>query len=151
VADLYSGLKKKDKGTYLLVLKLKKDQKIRPGKLKEITFKQGIYLYIGRARRALQARLKRHLREEKKLFWHIDYFLQKAKIEEVWIKREFFDECRVAQKVTALIKDSVFPLERFGSSDCGCISHLIYLPQSKAILKSLREKLSFEKVNIHGD
>jgi Uri superfamily endonuclease len=151
VADLYSGLKKKDKGTYLLVLKLREDQKIRPGKLQEITFKHGTYLYIGRARRALQGRLKRHLREKKKLFWHIDYFLQKAKVEEVWIKTGFFDECRVAQKVTALIKDAVFPLEGFGSSDCGCTSHLIYLPQSNAILKSLREKLSFEKLNIHGN
>ena len=151
MADIYLGLKKKDKGTYLLVLKLKKDEKIRPGKLREITFRQGIYLYIGRARRALQGRLNRHLREEKKLFWHIDYFLQKASTEEVWIKRDFLDECGIIQKVKSLLKDAVFPVEKFGSSDCGCKSHLIYLPRNKAILKSLREKLSFEKVNINGD
>ena len=151
MANIYLGLKKSDKGAYLLVLKLKKDEKIRPGKLQKITFKQGIYLYIGRARKGLQGRLMRHLKEEKKLFWHIDYFLQKAAVEEVWIKKGFLDECRIARKVKSYLKDAVFPLKKFGSSDCGCISHLIYLPEIKGGLKSLRKYLSFEKVNIRGD
>lgn len=151
MADTYLGLKKSDKGTYLLVLKLKKDEKIRPGNLPEVTFRQGIYLYIGRARRGLQGRLRRHLKEEKKLFWHIDYFLQKATVEEAWIKKSFFDECRMARKAKFFLKDAVFPLKKFGSSDCGCVSHLIYLPESKGAPKSLRKHLSFEKVNTHGD
>lgn len=151
MADICLGFEKPDKGTYLLVLKLKKDQKIQPGKLQKIHFRNGIYLYIGRARRGLQGRLKRHLRKEKKLFWHIDYLLQKAEVEEVWIKRDFLDECRMARKIKILFKDAVFPANKFGSSDCGCISHLIYLPRSKVALKSLRKSLSFEKVTIHGN
>ncbi len=151
MADIYLGLKEPEKGTYLLVLKLKKDEIIQPGKFQEITFKQGIYLYIGRARKGLRGRLRRHLREEKKLFWHIDYFLQKATVKEVWIKQDFFDECRMARKVKSYLKEAFFPLKNFGSSDCGCISHLIYLPESEINLKSLRKALSFEKVNIHGD
>ncbi len=144
-------MKKLDKGTYLLVLKLKKDQEIQPGKLQRTNFRHGIYLYIGRARRALLGRIKRHLRKEKKLFWHIDYFLQKAEVEEIWLKRDFQDECQVVGKVKNFSKDAILPLKKFGSSDCRCFSHLIYLSESKVDLKPLRKNLSFEKVTIHGN
>jgi len=142
-------LKKQDRGLYLIVLKLKENQRISVGKLQETSFKSGIYLYVGRARQGLQGRLKRHLKKEKKHFWHIDYFLQKAEIEEFWIKRDSFDECRTACKVKNLLKDSLFPLKKFGSSDCRCTSHLLFLPENKGDLESLRKKLSFEKVDIH--
>ena len=144
-------MKKQERGVYLLILKLKENQRISVGKLPEINFKSGIYIYVGRARQGLQRRLKHHMRKEKKLFWHIDYFLQKAEIEELWIKRDFFDECRTAYKVMNLLKDSLFTVKKFGSSDCRCTSHLFYLPRSKGELESLRKKLSLEKVDIHGN
>ena len=144
-------MKKQDRGVYLLFLKLKEIQKIRPGKLSQTEFKPGIYLYVGRAKQVLQRRLERHLRKEKKFFWHIDYFLQKAEIEEIWIRYDFFDECWAASELKNILKDSLFPLEKFGSSDCRFTSHLIYLPRTRADLKSLRKKLSLEKINIHGN
>jgi Uri superfamily endonuclease len=144
-------LKKQEKGVYLLVIKLKENQRLSAGRLPEIHFKPGIYLYIGRSRLSLQGRFRRHLRKEKKLFWHIDYFLQKAAVEEVWIKRDFFDECRTVSKIRTFLKNSFFPQQKFGSSDCRCTSHLIYLSPRKEGLEALRKKLSFEKVDIHGN
>jgi sugar fermentation stimulation protein A len=138
-----------DKGLYLLVLKLKVKQNISAGKLKTTEFKPGIYLYIGSAQNGLLRRIVRHLRKKKKTFWHTDYLLQRAQIEEVWVKRNVFDECKTLQDAKNLLKNSIFPLKKFGSSDCRCPSHLIYLPKSKADFQSMRQRLSFEKVNIH--
>lgn len=121
------------------------------GKLPETNFKRGIYLYVGRAKNGLQGRIKRHLRKEKKTFWHIDYLLQKAEVQEVWIKRDFFDECRTALEIKKILKDSSFPFKKFGASDCRCESHLFYLAERKANLEYLRKKISFEKVGIHGN
>jgi Uri superfamily endonuclease len=144
-------LKRQDKGTYLLVLEVKEDQRITIGKRPLTGFKKGTYLYVGRAKNGLQGRIKRHLRKEKKRFWHIDYFLQKAKVQEIWIKRNFFDECSTAFEVKSFLKDSSSPLKKFGASDCSCASHLFYLPEGKVRLKSLRRTLSFEKVEMHGN
>jgi len=143
-------LNKKDKGVYLLILMLNTNQRILAGKLKQTEFEPGIYLYIGSARNGLAGRIARHLRKEKKKFWHIDYFLQKARIKEIWIRNDYFDECQILSEAKKSLKNSCFPLKKFGSSDCRCPSHLIYLPDYEVNLNSLREKLSFKKVNIHG-
>lgn len=140
----------KDKGIYILVLKLEKSQFISVGKLKRTKFQPGIYLYIGRARSGLMGRLKRHLRTEKKLFWHIDYFLQKTRIEDIWVKRNSFEECQTVGMIRGIRKDAFFPLKKFGSSDCSCPGHLLHLAQDKDNLQSLRKNISFEKVDIHG-
>ncbi len=143
-------LKKQDKGVYLLVLEVKEDQRIAIGKRPLTDFRKGIYLYVGRAKNGLQGRIERHLRNEKKAFWHIDYLLQKADVQEVWIKRDFFDECQTALEIKSLLKNTS-SLKKFGASDCSCASHLFYLPERETYLKALRKKLSFEKVEIHGN
>ena len=142
--------KKQAKGSYILIIKLKENHRISVGKLASTTFLPGVYLYVGKAKNGLKGRLRRHLNKEKKLFWHIDYFLQKAKIEEVWIKPDFFEECQIAREIKNLLKDSLFPLKRFGSSDCLCPSHLLFLPKDKFDLISLRKKLFFERIDLYG-
>jgi Uri superfamily endonuclease len=145
------ALQKIEGGIYLLVIKLKGSHTISAGKLPETTFREGIYLYVGRARRGLKERLKRHLRKEKKLFWHVDYLLQKAEIDEIWIKRDSLDECRLVLDIKNTLESSLHPLKKFGSSDCACISHLFYLPENKSDLNSIRKQLSFERIDIHGN
>jgi Uri superfamily endonuclease len=129
---------------------LNENQRIRVGKLKQAEFAPGIYLYIGSARNGLGRRLARHLRKEKKVFWHIDYFLQKARIKEIWVRNDYFEECQILSEVKTSLKNSCFLLKKFGSSDCRCPSHLIYLPDNEVNLVSLRERLSFKKVDIYG-
>lgn len=143
-------MKKQDKGVYLLILMLNTKQRILVGKLEKKEFEPGIYLYIGSARNGLLGRIARHLRKEKKIFWHIDYFLQKVKIKEIWVRNGYFDECQVLSEAKNSLKSSCFPLKKFGSSDCRCPSHLIYLPGNEINLNPLREKLFFDKVDIHG-
>jgi len=117
-----------DRGLYLLILRLEKGQAIKIGRFKETYFKAGYYFYVGRARRGLRARIERHLRVEKKTFWHIDYFARYARIYEVLVKPEAFDECETVRKLRQLINDSTFPLLGFGASDCCCCGHLLSLP-----------------------
>lgn len=140
-----------DRGVYVLVIDLKKKLDIKVGKLGMTVFTPGKYLYIGRAKQYLNGRLKRHLRKDKKNFWHIDYLLRFAHIEEIWIKRHFFDECHTAATILSLCKDDSFPILGFGSSDCRCPSHLIHLTGPEGALPQLRKTIKFEKAEIHGN
>ena len=140
-----------DGGVYVLVIDLKKKLEIKVGRLGMTSFIPAKYLYVGRAKRYLNARLKRHLRKNKRRFWHIDYLLQESQIEEIWIKRNFFDECRSAATILSRCKDESTPILGFGSSDCRCPSHLIHLSGQEWALPRLRKKIEFEKAEIHGN
>lgn len=119
----------RDRGLYVMVLELKENRRIKPGKLPETEFKRGTYLYVGRAKRGLRERLERHLRKNKKLFWHIDYFLQVAKLTDIWVKLNSFNECRMVSQIRKFLKRSEIPQKKFGASDCRCPGHLLYLPE----------------------
>jgi Uri superfamily endonuclease len=142
--------KEKDKGTYILLANLDKTQKIKPGKLPETDYEKGIYLYVGRARTGLQARIKRHIRSQKKLFWHVDYLLQKAKIMDIWIRQDPIAECRTADEIRHSRPPAPKAIQGFGSSDCRCRSHLFYFPLGTRGFRALRKKMGFEKVKIDG-
>lgn len=117
------------KGTYALVLHLECGKEITIGKLGTFTFPAGYYLYVGSALGpgGLEARLARHRRRDKKLRWHIDYLLEHAQLVEVWsaaLPGKL--ECVWAQAAQHL-PGAEIPVPGFGSSDCHCSSHLIYL------------------------
>ena len=106
--------------TYMLIMRLKRSQKIRIGALGLISFKKGEYVYVGSAPKYGNKipRIERHLRSKKSIKWHIDYLLQKAEIIEV--NFSLLSECAAAKK---LVK-SAEPVNGFGCSDCGCTAHL---------------------------
>ena len=111
------------KGTYLLLIDLAEEKNIKIGKLGNILFKKGVYLYIGSALSGLDHRIHRHLQKSKKMHWHIDYLLQYAKIKNVYYRENSSRiECTIAQN---LAKNLVM-IPNFGCSDCGCQSHLFY-------------------------
>ena len=118
--------------TYLLFLKLPKMTKISIGKLGRFSFPAGQYIYVGRAKKNLETRLKRHQRKNKTLHWHIDYLLQYAKLEKI-ITYEGNDECGLA-KHFAFQPGVTTPVSKFGSSDCSCESHLFHLNGSPSSL-----------------
>ena len=94
------------------------------GKLGNILFQPGCYCYMGSALNGLKGRLARHLRHEKKMWWHIDYLLKRADVVEVvWALSSVRLECRIAG---ALRSQGVESIPSFGASDCRCISHLFY-------------------------
>ncbi len=133
------------KGTYILLMNLKEPRKIKIGKLNIMHFQPGNYLYVGSAQRGFGARITRYLRKNKKLFWHIDYFLTEAEIKEIWIKEGRKVECEIAEKIKNDSEYSFSPVKGFGSSDCKCLSHLFYFNGKLSDLENLREKLKFKK------
>lgn len=102
--------------SYVLVMELPSDSTLQIGKLGTITFSQGTYAYIGSA--PSEKRLERHLCSQKKIHWHIDYFLQKAKITAIYISKK--PECELALKIALPY------IPGFGCSDCRCPSHLFF-------------------------
>ena len=81
--------KQKMKGIYVLIIKLHANIRISIGALGELAFPAGLYAYVGSAQNSLEKRATRHLRKEKRLFWHIDYLLdnEAAKIIDLFYKQ----------------------------------------------------------------
>ncbi len=116
-------------GTYILILRLKKNQLVQVGNLGSFNFQTGFYAYVGSAfgPGGLTARLKHHLGSSARPHWHIDYLLQWAKLEQVWLTEEAVHR---EHQWAALLQDSPFAtvsVKRFGASDCKCLTHLFYL------------------------
>lgn len=106
--------------------------KVHVGRLGCVLFRQGYHLYVGRARRGLGARLARHLRSDKRLRWHIDYLLAVGTIQEVWVAESAEPpECAWASALSTL-PGAAIAMPGFGSSDCRCPGHLVYVPQRPA-------------------
>jgi len=132
--------KQSNLGTYILILKLEKDTQVRVGRLGNINFKAGFYLYTGSAFNSggLNARLKRHLSTNKKIQWHIDYLREKCSVEEIIISHAKEKlECIWADKLT---RSTDYSIPGFGCSDCKCRSHLFYFKDSSG-LEIVKKKL----------
>jgi len=103
------------------------------GALGKIEFRKGTYAYVGSAQNGIGKRVARHLKREKRKFWHIDYLLtqETVRIEKVLYKRApRQEECRTAGVLSKLGN----PVRSFGSSDCSCSSHLFKIPgQNRAL------------------
>lgn len=120
-----------EKGSYLLGISLDESVALTVGRLGRFAFPSGYYVYVGSARGpgGLSARLARHRRREKRLQWHVDYLLARARLVEVWtVVSDQRLECAWAQAVMGLTGAQV-PVPRFGASDCRCLAHLVYFPQ----------------------
>jgi len=114
------------KGSYQLLLKLDRDQTIEVSKLGTFEFPAGYYVYTGSAMNGLDARIARHLSRSKKLHWHIDFLLEKCAILRYAIRESSERrECELGRATLAEPGARVVA-KGFGSSDCKCISHLVY-------------------------
>ena len=79
-----------DKGNYCLIIKMKNDCTIKIGAKGNIDFKKGYYVYVGSALGTLSNRIKRHLSNDKKKHWHVDYLLLNKNTE---IKEVIYTYC----------------------------------------------------------
>ncbi|GBC96131.1 hypothetical protein HRbin16_01932 [bacterium HR16] len=114
-------------GAYQLVLSLAEEVTLQVGALGTFRFPTGKYIYTGSALGGLRRRLARHLRQEKRLRWHIDYLLQHATVEDVRLyPAGGLSECALNRRLLALPHVRVIA-RGFGSSDCTCPTHLVYL------------------------
>jgi len=112
----------KDRGSYLLILNLKRDRKIDVGKLGRVHFRKGFYIYVGSAMANLSKRMERHRHLRKRHHWHIDELRAVAEFHSVLaIRSSQRLECEVAKGMSEIAEWSV---PRFGSTDCSCDTHL---------------------------
>lgn len=135
-----------DRGLYLLVMRLEESIHLAAGKLPETLLDPGSYLYVGRAKKNLRARVARHLRSRKRLFWHIDYLLQYASIDKVGYRFDLLDECRTVRSLQKHLPGCRIPLPNFGASDCHCQGHLLYWPERELTADSLGSLYHFAEV-----
>jgi sugar fermentation stimulation protein A len=112
----------KDRGSYLLILNLKRNRKINVGKLGKVHFRKGFYIYVGSAMANLSKRMERHRHLRKRHHWHIDELRAVAEFHSVLaIRSSERLECEVAKGMSEIAEWSV---PRFGSTDCSCDTHL---------------------------
>ena len=114
-------------GVYQLWIELPKPARLTVGKLGTFDFPDGLYVYTGSALGGLEQRLARHQRRRKKMHWHVDYLLRHACIVRIATRatrRRL--ECSWNARTLRLAGAQVVVL-RFGSSDCDCATHLVYL------------------------
>lgn len=127
-----------EKGSYTLIFELKEKQEIKIGALDKIKFEKGYYAYNGSAfGTGGLKRVKRHKKQLKNgetQHWHIDYLNTHPKTSYIGVIKSSADiECQLSQKAQKQFK----PIKEFGSSDCGCNSHLLYSENLSKLRKSL--------------
>jgi Uri superfamily endonuclease len=117
-------------GTYALELSLATGQRLQVGALGSRYFPGGRYVYVGSAwgPGGLRARLRRHLREEKRCHWHVDYLRAVSRPVGVWLAPSRRLECAWAQALRTTPGVRV-TASGFGASDCGCSTHLFYFDE----------------------
>ncbi len=128
------------KGSYILLIYIPNETRIKIGSLGMLPFPKGYYLYVGSAMgsnssTSLENRVKRHISEAnyKKLFWHIDYFLASeiSKIIKIYLILSLIRlECVLAGEILSVCDNYI---KDFGSSDCFCSSHLMYFKNFQGI------------------
>ena len=132
------------KGTYCLLINLKKDSRIKIGnKLSFINFKSGYYIYVGSAMNSLESRLNRHLSDDKKKHWHIDYLLlnKNSQITDIYYT---FSTKKVECEIARNISQNSSEIDNFGSSDCDCNSHLFYFENIEDAITNIKD--TFKKL-----
>jgi len=117
-----------DPGAYVLIIETETPISVMIGSLAATILPPGRYAYAGSARGpgGIRARVRRHLRKDKKLHWHIDQVTAVAEIIDVQTYPGG-DECRLVAELMAK-PGAHHPITGFGSSDCrNCASHFIAL------------------------
>ena len=117
---------------------MKKSEKLDIGHLHNMhRFKKGYYVYIGSAMNSLVARINRHLSDEKKLHWHIDYLLKNESSE---IRDVLFNvsDKKIECDLASAIAENGEGVPKFGCSDCNCSSHLIYFKRKRDAMNSVK-------------
>jgi len=139
-------------GVYTLILFVSKETTVTIGRLGKQKFPRGYYSYAGSAlgkATGLKHRISRHLRKEKRRFWHIDYLLADENVSvEAVVAAETNEkmECSLNSYMKKMSGAEV-PVCGFGASDCrkNCRSHLLYFPELKEadiLVQKLVEHLS---------
>ncbi|MHC4079743.1 MAG: GIY-YIG nuclease family protein [Planctomycetota bacterium] len=129
-------------GTYALLLHCRRPARLRVGRLGVLRTLPGFYVYVGSALGpgGVEARVRRHERPSARPHWHIDYLRARADLVEVW---HSYDARRREHQWASIVPElqgASMPLRGFGSSDCGCASHLFFF-ERRPLVRGFRGRL----------
>ncbi len=113
---------------YAIHLKIFEKKLLQIGKLGTYEFPEGTYIYIGSAKRNIRARIARHIKKVKPLRWHFDYLRPHGEITKFETFDNKLDECTRCKQLKEMYQAKEI-VKGFGSSDCRCQSHLLYIPR----------------------
>jgi Uri superfamily endonuclease len=122
-------------GAYGVLIRLPRRFRGKIGALGEVTLAPGPYLYLGSAYGSggLPARLRRHLRADKRRHWHVDHLTIAGTVERIFVLPNG-QECDLVDCALRLPAIHA-PVTGFGSSDCRrCTAHLLAIPPDSAAL-----------------
>ncbi len=146
---------KNEPGTYAIVLKSNEDQEIHIGKLGKVNIHDGYYVYVGSAfgPGGIKTRVGHHAAITNKPHWHMDYLRKATELIEVWYTYGKTRYEHIWADALQLCHGASIPFPGFGSSDCQCISHLIFfktMPSYRQFIKLIleQEKIS-NNIEIH--
>ena len=128
-------------GAYALVIRLETVFDRRIGALGDIALTPGSYVYLGSAKGpgGMAGRVRRHLKPEKRMHWHIDYPTAVGTVTDIALWPDG-DECALVDLVSAGPGITV-PVPGFGSTDCRhCPAHLLAASGPKRILDRLTSR-----------
>jgi len=115
-------------GTYALVCVSSRTKTIEVGRQGRLGLQPGCYLYVGSAfgPGGVAARVEHHRRRSLRPHWHIDYLRRHTRLDSVWLTYDPLPREHLWAHVLSAAPKCSVPLDGFGSSDCGCRSHLFY-------------------------
>jgi len=133
-----------DRGSYIVILRLREDTDLSFGNSGDIEFRKGYYLYVGSAMNNLEKRIERHRRRRKKVFWHIDYLRERAEFYTALPVRATTPlECSIAKALEDITDWSV---PGFGASDCLCETHLFGMYENPIHSQAFIETLLYYRI-----
>jgi len=112
-----------NKGDYVVLFFLK-EAVVISSRCRSWTLDSGYYIYIGSAMSSLAERVKRHLIEEKRKYWHIDYLREKAEVVAALLLPT--EEQREGE-LSNFVSEYGKAVPKFGASDCSTDSNLYRL------------------------
>ena len=135
----------KDRGSYLLILELRRKRNIRVGKLGRVSFRKGFYIYVGSAMANLSKRMERHCHLRKQHHWHIDDLRAVAEFDSVLaIRSSVRLECETAKSLSGISEWSV---SGFGCTDCTCNTHLFGFENDPLHLEKFQKLLQYFRMD----
>ena len=145
------------KGCYVLFLRFKKEVLVEIGSLGTHRIPRGLYAYIGSAKGpgGLEARVKRHIKRDKKVRWHIDYLTTRPEclIEAIiFIKSNTLKEEELVRFLER--RGGIHLIKGFGSSDDKLtLSHLLYFGETSLskICRELRKRYMEKAITFQLD
>jgi sugar fermentation stimulation protein A len=137
----------RDRGSYLLILNLKRNRKIDVGKLGKVNFKKGFYIYVGSAMANLSKRMERHRHLRKQHHWPIDELRAVAEFHSALaIRSSERLECEVGRAMSGMAEWSV---PGFGSTDCSCQTHLFGTSSDPLQSEDFQKLLQYFRMDRH--